>query len=598
MNQVVGFVGLGAMGAPMARRLASLGYKVLVHDLNAQAVESVVAVGAQRATSLADIGSQAAVVFTCLPSLYALEAVVLGSGGLLEGEAINVLVDFSTTGADFARDMASNLSRHGVLLLDSPITGNVVTAGNGKLGIMCSGPRAAFDTVEPAMRDIASTMVLYLGEQNGSAQRLKLLNNLLSATGMASSCEAFIVGVKGGLDPEAMLAIVNAGEASSSATRNKFAKSVLARKFDYGARMAITSKDTSLSVTEAEAIGVPMWIGQAVQQVWKYAATHGGADLDGTALITFLEPWAGVEVRARGTGVERTLQLGSERMPAGALVVLCEADQFAPLVARLGQQGWQVTLDGAEPSANGERACRVVSVADHDPASALRESDGARRIVVNCCLVGTQGAQRLSGDLAERGDSYVDALLAGTTSEIEQGSANVVAGGPAVLGAAVGPLLAAMGRTVFVVSRLPGDAQLMQLANAALANTLFAVTCEAYVAGAKSGLDPLIMKQILGLETGRNAASERIIPERVAMRKFDHGKTIGRAAREQSLISEEARRLGVTTWILDKTRLLYGLASNLGDPEDDITRLITHYEKWAGAEVRAGNSQIAVGRQS
>ena len=149
------------------------------------------------------------------------------------------------------------------------------------------------------MRDLASTIVLYLGEETGKAQTLKLLNNLLSATGMAASCEAFILGVKAGLDPQTMLEIINAGDASSSATRNKFPRSVLPRRFDFGARMAITVKDISLTVKEAEDLGVPMWIAQSVRQVWKYAASQGGSEKDGTALITFLEPWAGIEVRAR-----------------------------------------------------------------------------------------------------------------------------------------------------------------------------------------------------------------------------------------------------------------------------------------------------------
>ena len=95
------------------------------------------------------------------------------------------------------------------------------------------------------------------------------------------------------------------------------------------------------------------------------------------------------------------------------------------------------------------------------------------------------------------------------------------------------------------------------------------------------------MTKIMGIETGRNAASARIIPDQVATRKFDHGKPIGEAFRELSLLSDEARRLGVTLWILDKARLLYGLAARLGGSGDDVTRLITHYEKWANTEVRA-----------
>ncbi|UUZ77230.1 NAD(P)-dependent oxidoreductase [Polaromonas sp. P1(28)-13] len=216
--------------------MAGLGYPLVVFDLNAAAVQAVVDCGARRAASVSAIASEAKLVFTCLPSLQALHQVILGPQGLHTGSAIRAIVDFSTTGSAFACEIAEGLRESGVMLLDAPITGNVTTAGNGKLGIMCSGPEEAFRMAEPAMRDLASAIVLYLGEQTGRAQRLKLLNNLLSATGMAASCEAFILGVKWGLDPQVMLQIINDGEASSSATRNKFAQAILPRRFDFGAR--------------------------------------------------------------------------------------------------------------------------------------------------------------------------------------------------------------------------------------------------------------------------------------------------------------------------------------------------------------------------
>jgi len=280
-SEPIGFIGLGAMGAPMARHLAGLGYRLLVHDVNPHAVQSVVDCDARAVASPKAMASEAKLVFTCLPSLHALREVALGDDGLRAGDTIETYVDLSTTGAHFAREMAAALRQAGIMMLDSPITGNVITAGNGKLGIMCSGPLAAFRHAEPIMRDLASVVVLYLGDQTGRAQTLKLLNNLLSATGMAASCEAFILGVKAGLDPERMLEIINSGEASSSATRNKFARSILPRRFDFGARMAITAKDISLTVHEAEELGVPMWIAQSVRQVWKYAVSQGASEKDG-----------------------------------------------------------------------------------------------------------------------------------------------------------------------------------------------------------------------------------------------------------------------------------------------------------------------------
>jgi 3-hydroxyisobutyrate dehydrogenase-like beta-hydroxyacid dehydrogenase len=113
-----------------------------------------------------------------------------------------------------------------------------------------------------------------------------------------------------------------------------------------------------------------------------------------------------------------------------------------------------------------------------------------------------------------------------------------------------------------------------------VANTLLAVTCEAYVVGARAGT----------WESRRavTRASERIVPEQVATRKFAHGKRIVDACREFALLTEEARRLGVACWVLEKAGVLYRLAAEMGSPADGITRLATHYTTWAGAQVRAG----------
>jgi len=574
--QPIGFIGLGAMGAPMARRLAGLGWNVLVHDVNEQAVQSVVACGGHAVESARDMACQARLVMTCLPSLEVLRKVVLGADGLHEGTAIEAYVDFSTTGAQFARDMAQALRQRGIQMLDSPITGNVTTAGNGQLGIMCAGPLPAFELAKPVMDALAGLAVLYLGAQSGKAQTLKLLNNLLSATGMAASCEAFILGAKAGLDPLVMLDIINAGEASSSATRNKFARSVLPRRFDFGARMAITAKDTSLTVKESEDLGVPMWIGQAVQQVWKFAASQGGAERDGTSLITYLEPLAGIEVRLPPAPPAAAAPDHEPAHPAiERYLIVCEPAVRDVLAART--QGWP--------------HCQVVAPAEGQDGAELilspHAAGGGRRAVVNACLMPSTRAAGIAAQLARRGDDCIDALLTGTAAEIASGAAAVLVSGAAAAVDAARPLLEAMGGRVFVVSARPGAAQTMQQINGALAATLLGATCEAFVAGARAGLDPLTMTKILGLETGRNVFSARVIPGQVATRAFGHGRPLGQPARELQLLADEAHRLGVTPWILDKARLLYALAARLGSPQDDVTRLITHYERWAGVQVKA-----------
>ena len=283
---------------------------------------------------------------------------------------------------------------------------------------------------------------------------------------------------------------------------------------------------------------------------------------------------------------------------------MCEMDALASLARRLRSRNWQVAV--ADDDLEGEavppgsdscasRRCTLVGVASAadlgDAIATLPAADSAARTIVNACLVPSTRAVQLAHATAQRRDAYLDAILSGTAREIEAGAGSLVASGPTAVFEQAKPLLKALAASVFHISERPGAAQLMQQINGSLFATLLAATCESYVAGAKAGLDPWTMAKILSVETGRNAASARIIPEQVATRKFDYGKRIEEAYRELTLVSDEARRLGVTPWILDKARLLYGLAAQLGSPRDDITRLMTHYEKWASVEVSAALTQ-------
>lgn len=588
-KEAIGFVGLGQMGAPMVAHLVRLGYPVIAYARRPEVAQEAAQAGARVVTSLREVACEARIVCTCLNSQKAALDVVFGEDGLASGDRIETLVDFSTTGTDFAAEFGQRLAERGIALLDSPISGNVTSAGNGGLGIMCSGPRRGFEQAQPMMRDLARPMVLYLGERNGNAQRLKGLNNLVSSTGSAIASELFVLGVNWGLSPETMLEVLNAGDASCNATRNKFGKDVLTRRFDYGAHIQITSKDTSNTVREAEEVGVPMWIGQSVRQLWKYADQQGGSRLDGTAVITFVEAWAGgVEVRNGANAEPADAPSGPGRL--GDLVLVHDGSLQDLIAQRLRQQQWSVGL--RDEAGGGERHCKLVGLPGGSDARAFMDAVGAAaagpRTVVNLCVMTTTASVELARRLAACGDTYVDAAHTGTQRALAQGRGTVLASAPPALYAQLEPLLQALGARVFRIGRKPGAAHLMRNIEQCMCDALLAAACESYVVGAKVGMDPLDMVKILGIETGRTTASVHILPELVARRNFDFGKRMAEACDELAMLGEEARALGVTTWILDKTRLLYGLAAQLGSREDDISRLAMHYEKWAGAEIRAG----------
>lgn len=600
-EKIVGFIGLGAMGGPMVRRLLSQGFTVFAHDLDVEALQAAARAGAVACDGALDVAIRAEVIFTCLPSLRALEAVYFGNHGVAHGTAVRVVVDLSTTGPAFAREAARRFEGSGISLLDAPITGNVVTAGNGKLGIMCSGPAEAFKRAEPAMIPLAGSLLLYLGATTGRAQTLKLLNNLVSASGMAATCEAFVLGVKAGLDPEVMLEIINSGASSTNASRNKFRRAVLGRSFDYGARMAITAKDISLAVEEAANFGVPTWVARSVQQLWRYAVSQGGAERDGTALITYLEPWAGVTVEGSATKTAAaTLMSEVHTMDITRVLVVCCPANLQTWIAKLNAAGWSAeVVEGSEklrPARElaghlSERSCVVLVVSDEDVVETLPSWLSGRSekwcILDTCCLPKNAAAD-LCRQVESEGHAYLDAPMVPTQASASQAGWRAVVSGNEGAAARVSDLLGVVAAKVFHLSNRAGDAQLMVAIDEALSASLLAVGCESYVTGAKAGLEPLTMAKVLGIETGRTTASATIIPEQVATRAFAYGKSLAHANRMLRLVCDEASSQGVTTWVFEATRLLYGLTNALGVHGDDVSELIRYYEDWASVEVRQG----------
>jgi 3-hydroxyisobutyrate dehydrogenase-like beta-hydroxyacid dehydrogenase len=290
----LGFIGLGKMGAPMARHLVNGGYEVVVYDVVTEAMSPLLDAGAQSAGSPQDLASRAEVVFTCLPSVDIVRDVVLGTNGLRHGTAIRTLIDCSTTGPEFARTLATDLAKHDIQMLDAPVSGGVQGAREGDLAVIVSGERALFDRLAAVLKLLGRTY--YIGESSGQAQMMKLLNNHLSHVMMTGTYETFILGVKAGLDPDVMVEVLNGGTARNHTTLYRMPRAILPRTFDYGANMEITYKDSCLVMKEAERLGVTMLVGNMANQLWRYGVHRGGAKRDSTTLITYLEEWAGVKV--------------------------------------------------------------------------------------------------------------------------------------------------------------------------------------------------------------------------------------------------------------------------------------------------------------
>jgi 3-hydroxyisobutyrate dehydrogenase-like beta-hydroxyacid dehydrogenase len=290
----IGFIGLGNMGQPMARRLIAAGHKLIVYDTRNDAVAPLVALGAQVASSPADVADRVETVMASLPSLQISEKVALGEGGVIQGKRIKRFIDLSTTGATVAAKIAARLAKKNIVQIDCPVSGGVGGASKGTLAVMVSGPKAEIGLVKDVLAVFGKVFVI--GDKPGMAQTMKLANNFLSATAMAATSEAVAMGVKAGLDPAVMIDVINAGSGRTTASDAKFPQAILPRTFDYGFATALMLKDVRLCVEQAKSLNVPNSVMSAVLDQWETTNREFGGESDFTAIVKMVEQRAGVIV--------------------------------------------------------------------------------------------------------------------------------------------------------------------------------------------------------------------------------------------------------------------------------------------------------------
>ena len=287
-----GFIGVGRMGGHMARRLLAAGHSLTVFDTSKEAADELAKSGAQVASSALEVANATEVAFLSLPTPDVVQKVC---SGLTGAKKAKIIADCSTTGPKVARIAQAELAKHGITYVDVPVSGGMKGAKDGTLAVMVSGPKAAYEKLESAIKNFGK--VFFCGEGAGQAQVMKLANNLLAAAVIVLSSEAIAMGVKAGLNARQMCDIINAGSGRNSATQDKFPRSVLTGTFDFGFATGLSYKDVRLCLEEADAQGVPMIAGAAVFQMLGVTKARFGAESDFTSIARVYEEWAGVEIR-------------------------------------------------------------------------------------------------------------------------------------------------------------------------------------------------------------------------------------------------------------------------------------------------------------
>jgi 3-hydroxyisobutyrate dehydrogenase-like beta-hydroxyacid dehydrogenase len=296
----IGFIGLGKMGFPMARRLVEAGHQLIAFDTRKEAVDRLVALGAKAASSPQDVADRTETVMASLPSLQASLDVATGAGGVIEGKRVKRFVDLSTVGSQMAVRIHEILAKKNIVQIDCPVSGGVSGAEKGTLAVMVSGPRADFEMLKPAFEPIGKPF--FIGTKPGAAQTMKVANNFLSATAMVATSEAVVMGVKAGLDPNVMIEVINSGSGMNTASRDKFPRAVLPRSFDYGFSTAMMVKDVRLCLDEMKSLGLSMEVAEAVGRLWEVVIRDMGPESDFTTAIKPVERAAGVVVGGASGG--------------------------------------------------------------------------------------------------------------------------------------------------------------------------------------------------------------------------------------------------------------------------------------------------------
>jgi 3-hydroxyisobutyrate dehydrogenase len=294
----IGFIGIGAMGKPMAINLLKAGNELYVFDVVAPAVAEMVAQGAKACSTPKELAQVTDLIITMLPNSKIVESILTGENGLLAGgKPGQVIIDMSSVAAGSTRQMARLAGEKGIGYVDAPVSGGVVGATAGTLTIMVGGEPEAFKIVEPVLKCMGGKIHHVGGVGAGDA--MKVVNNLLLGANMAAVAEALVLGVKSGLDPQVMLEIIKGSSGNSYALEAKTANFILKNQFAAGFAVDLQYKDLELATETAKSMGMPLPMGNLAQQIFEMARSKGFGREDISAVVKIWEEFAGVEVRNR-----------------------------------------------------------------------------------------------------------------------------------------------------------------------------------------------------------------------------------------------------------------------------------------------------------
>ena len=291
----VGYIGLGLMGKPIAKNILKAGFQLMVHNRSRGAVDELVALGAESASSPAEMAARVDMIFTNLPNSPDVEMVTLGKDGVIEsGNSGLICVDNSTIKPATARKLAEALGKKGIEFLDAPVSGGEIGAQNGTLTIMVGGSEHALEKVRPVLNAIGKT-ITHVGA-SGTGQIAKAANQIMVAAQMVAMGELLILAKKSGADPEKVVAAISAGAAQCWALDHK-PQRLFAGERQPGFKAIMQLKDMNIVMETAREYGIPLPLTAITTQLYAAMCEMGMEALDNSAVIGVIEKLAGVKLQ-------------------------------------------------------------------------------------------------------------------------------------------------------------------------------------------------------------------------------------------------------------------------------------------------------------
>lgn len=605
----VGYIGLGAMGRPLAQRLVGA-YELCVWDLNPAALAELEAAGAAVAPSARELARSCDVVLLCLPKTEHVRQVIFGPGGLLEGLTRGKLLIDQTSGVpEETHDIARRLGEQGVSLVDAPVAGGTAAAQAGQVAIMVSGAKEACDRADPILRTI-SVNVFRCGERVGDGQAMKLVNNVMNGGLRLATLEVVSMGRKMGLSLDTLIDLLNKSTARNRITVHMLPAINEGRSATNFA-LPLMVKDVQQALLLGKKVGAPMPIGSITLALLQIGVNTMGEQARLEDVVSLVESQAGVRLRDEGILPAAPEGLAPPADSPGQVVGYVGLGAMGAALVRKLLQSRPVHVYDVRPDLAREleaagailcpdlvslaRACDVIMVCVPDSAvvrkvvfgkNGLARGLAAGKIIVDQTTGDPAATRQMADELEAQGVSLVDAPISGGPAGVAAGTVATMCGGRLEAYACVLPILRSISPHV-VYCGGTGSGHVAKIVKNALGACNRLISYEAVAMGIKAGLALADIEQVINKGSGWSATFERIMP---ALRSGGRSATLRLElmAKDIGLAADLGMACGAPMLIANAARSVVEAGVNELGEDANIDELAKLYENRAGVRFTVG----------